>query len=118
MDVSEITIYDGSGLAPANKVTAHFITNVLTYMATKSTHVQVFRNSLPQAGLEGSVRNFLKDTSLSGKAWLKSGSMSGVRCYAGYIQKNGKWYSVVLLANNFSGSTWTINRCLEKLLLE
>lgn len=118
VDVSEITIYDGSGLAPANKVTAHFITDVLTYMATKSTHVQVFRNSLPQAGLEGSVRNFLKDTSLSGKAWLKSGSMSGVRCYAGYIQKNGKWYSVVLLANNFSGSTWTINRCLEKLLLE
>lgn len=117
VDISGITIYDGSGLAPANKVSAHFISDVLTYMVTKSTHAQAFRNSLPVAGQEGSVRNFLKDTSLSGKAWLKSGSMSGVRCYAGYIQKNGKWYSVVLLANNFKGSSWAMNRCLEEFLV-
>ena len=117
VDISGITIYDGSGLAPANKVSARFISDVLTYMVTKSTHAQAFRNSLPVAGQEGSVRNFLKDTSISGKAWLKSGSMSGVRCYAGYIQKNGKWYSVVLLANNFKGSSWAMNRCLEEFLV-
>ena len=73
--------------------------------------------SLPQAGVEGSVRNFLKDTALSGKAFLKSGSMSGVRCYAGYVKKQGKTYSIVLLTNNYSMNSWSISRRLEQVLL-
>ena len=118
LDVSALRMTDGSGLSPANKVTPRFMADLLDYMAVESKHAAAFRSTLPMAGQEGSVRNFLKDTSLMGKAWLKSGSMSGVRCYAGYIQKNGKWYSVVLFANNFSGSTWLMNHRFEKLLLE
>ena len=32
-------------------------------------------------------------------AYLKSGSMRGVRGYAGYVQRDEKWYSVVYIAN-------------------
>lgn len=85
LDVSSLRITDGSGLAPTNKVTARFLNDLLTYMV-KSKHAEAFMSSLPQAGVEGSVRNFLKESSLSGKAFLKSGSMSGVRCYAGYVK--------------------------------
>ena len=116
LDVSSLRITDGSGLAPTNKVTARFLNDLLTYMV-KSKHAEAFMSSLPQAGVEGSVRNFLKESSLSGKAFLKSGSMSGVRCYAGYVKNQGKTYSVVLLTNNYSMSSWTINRRLEQVLI-
>ena len=116
LDISSLRITDGSGLAPTNKVTARFLNDLLTYMV-KSKHAEAFMSSLPQAGVEGSVRNFLKESSLSGKAFLKSGSMSGVRCYAGYVKNQGKTYSVVLLTNNYSMSSWTINRRLEQGLI-
>lgn len=116
LDISSLRITDGSGLAPTNKVTARFLNDLLTYMV-KSKHAEAFMSSLPQAGVEGSVRNFLKESSLSGKAFLKSGSMSGVRCYAGYVKNQGKTYSVVLLTNNYSMSSWTINRRLEQVLI-
>lgn len=116
LDVSSLRITDGSGLASANKVTAHFLNDLLIYMA-KSKHANAFMASLPQAGVEGSVRNFLKDTALSGKAFLKSGSMSGVRCYAGYVKNQGKTYSIVLLTNNYSMNSWSISRRLEQVLL-
>lgn len=117
IDISVMNIYDGSGLAATDKVTAKSICSILNYMASKSKHSDAFINSLPAAGQEGSVSNFLKGTNLEGKAWLKSGSMSGVRCYAGYVRHNGKLYCVALLANGFDGNSRTINRILSDLLL-
>ena len=86
-------------------------------MMTQSKHKEAYLQSFPQAGIEGSVRNFLKGTSLAGQARLKSGSMSGVRCYAGYIQHEGKQYSVVLLINDYEGKNTNINRCITRFLL-
>lgn len=116
LDTDALQISDGSGLAPANKTTARFLTDLLAYMATQSRHTQVFRNSLPIAGQEGSVRYFLRDCNFDGNFWLKSGSMSGVRCYAGYAHIKEKWYTIVLLCNNFDGSAWLINHYYENIL--
>ena len=68
---------DGSGLAPADKVSAGFMGELLVYMATESAVSDAFIASLPQAGIEGSVRNFLKGSKLQGKAHLKSGGITG-----------------------------------------
>lgn len=118
IDVSGIWIHDGSGLAPANKLSADFVANILTYMKKHSQHNAAFYESLPEAGINGSVRNFLKGTVLQGKARLKSGSMSRVKGYAGYIQYNGKSYAIALFVNNYSCDGSTINQALKKLLLQ
>lgn len=117
IDMSPFVIYDGSGLALANKVTANALCSILGYMATQSKHKKAYLQSFPQAGLEGSVRNFLKGTSLAGHAWLKSGSMSKIRCYAGYIENQGKQYCVVLLINDYEGNIAAVNRSLSRFLL-
>ena len=90
LDVFPLRMNDGSGLAPADKVSAGFMGELLVYMATESAVSDAFIASLPQAGIEGSVRNFLKGSKLQGKAHLKSGGITGVRSYAGYITKDGK----------------------------
>lgn len=118
LDVFPLRMNDGSGLAPADKVSAGFITDMLVYMATESEAKEAFVASLPQAGIEGSVRNLLKGSRLQGKARLKSGGITGVRSYAGYITKDGKTYAVAVFSNNYSCSMGQMTKALEKLLLQ
>lgn len=118
LDVFSLRMNDGSGLAPADKVSAGFMGELLVYMATESAVSDAFIASLPQAGIEGSVRNFLKGSKLQGKAHLKSGGITGVRSYAGYITKDGKTYAVAVFSNNYSCSMSRMTGALEKLLLQ
>ncbi len=118
VDISGLRIYDGSGLSPMDKVTADFLCNVLVYMDRRSAASAAFSASLPRAGIEGSVRNFMKGSSLQGYARLKSGGLSGVRGYAGYIRKEGKTYAIVVFSNNYSCSMSEMSNRLGKLIVQ
>jgi len=72
---------------------------------------------LPQAGVDGTVRNMLRGSSLQGRTRLKSGSMSRVQCYGGYITKDGQQYAVAILVNNFSGRHNLLRGAVEELFL-
>jgi D-alanyl-D-alanine carboxypeptidase/D-alanyl-D-alanine-endopeptidase (penicillin-binding protein 4) len=117
LDTSTLWMFDGSGLAVSNNVTASFICNLLVYMATKSGQSDTFIASLPAAGVEGTVAGILKGSALQGKALLKSGGMSGVRTYAGFITKGGRQYAVALFTHNYSCTMQEITKEIEKLLL-
>jgi len=117
VDVSSLHLFDGSGLAVTNKITTAFLCDLLVYMHEKSTVSDVFVSSIPQAGIKGSVRNFLKGSYLQGSARLKSGGMSAVRSFAGYIEKDGNKYAVVVIVNNYSGKMRPMTNALERLLL-
>lgn len=117
LDVSSLCMYDGSGLALGDKLTTRFLAELFLYMARQSPKAPCFRRSLPLAGQEGSVVNFLKGSDLQGKARLKSGSMSRVKGYAGYIEKGGKSYVVVLFVNHYGMEGRRMNKAIENLLL-
>ena len=68
-------------------------------------------------GVAGSVRNFLKGSALRGKASLKSGSMSRVKGYAGYLETGGHSYAVALFVNNYACDGREMTRLIERLLL-
>ena len=55
---------------------------------------------------------------MQGRAFLKSGGITGVRCYAGYIRKEQKNYAVAVLSNNYSCSMRQMTKDLEKLLVQ
>ncbi|MDR0543182.1 MAG: D-alanyl-D-alanine carboxypeptidase/D-alanyl-D-alanine-endopeptidase [Dysgonamonadaceae bacterium] len=113
LDTSALFQYDGSGLSPADAVSADFLVQLLAYMNKQSNG---FYASLPIAGKEGTVASFLKGTALEGKARIKSGSMTAVQSFAGYIDKNGKRYAFALIINHFTGSRAELRKEIEKLL--
>ncbi len=117
IDTFPLRMYDGSGLAPADKVSARFLCDLLAYMAIRATDPAAWLRSFPQAGVEGSVRNFLKGTPLQGKARLKSGGMTGVRSYAGYLTQNGKQYAVAVFVNNYQGEPKLLLPAVESMLV-
>jgi D-alanyl-D-alanine carboxypeptidase/D-alanyl-D-alanine-endopeptidase (penicillin-binding protein 4) len=117
LDTTPLLMYDGSGLAPQNAVSARFLTDLLVYMHNRSNCSTAFFQSLPKAGQEGTLQNFLRGTRLNGKVMAKSGSIGGVQCYAGYLIDGNKRYAFAILVNKFNGTRTQVGTVIEQLLL-
>ncbi len=107
---------DGSGLSMKNAINADFFVHLLIYMKKRAEHQHSFLSSLPTAGVNGTVASFLKGTNLSGKAYVKSGSMERVQNYSGYIHHKNKWYAFCIMVNNYEGERSVVKKQVETLL--
>ncbi|WP_130891694.1 D-alanyl-D-alanine carboxypeptidase/D-alanyl-D-alanine-endopeptidase [Fusobacterium ulcerans] len=114
LDVDSLTMKDGSGLSRGDTLSAKLLTDILVYMDEKRE--LKFEELLPIAGQDGTVAKFLKETPLSGNARVKSGSMSGIQSYAGYLEKDGKRYVFALIVNHWNGDRTDLRNEMEKLL--
>jgi len=115
LDTNALFMYDGSGISPKDAISTGFLIDLLVYMNDQSGNSAAFYQSLPVAGRNGTVASFLKNTPLAGKARLKSGSMSNVQSYSGYIESRGKRYAVSLIINNFTGKRNELKKEIEQL---
>lgn len=113
-----VRILDGSGLTRKNFVSARFLGDILRAMA-KSPYGSDYLALFPKAGEEGTVKRLMAKTPLKGRLALKSGSMNGVRCYAGYfLDTKGKPVStVVIMVNDFVAPAAEVNKAIEKFLV-
>ena len=101
-DSLELFLYDGSGLARNNKISARYLARVLEKTAQNTSIAETFVQSLPLVGKGGSVASFMRDNKLPGELRLKSGSMSDVLAYAGYYTTPDNRYAIVVLVNNYT----------------
>jgi D-alanyl-D-alanine carboxypeptidase/D-alanyl-D-alanine-endopeptidase (penicillin-binding protein 4) len=110
-----LIMFDGSGISPQNAISAGFLIDLLVYMDKQSGNSAAFYQSLPVAGRSGTVASFLRNTALDGRARLKSGTITNVHAYSGYIESSGKRYAVSLIVNNFTGERSELRRDIERL---
>jgi D-alanyl-D-alanine carboxypeptidase/D-alanyl-D-alanine-endopeptidase (penicillin-binding protein 4) len=99
-------IVDGSGLSKVNRMSASQYVKLLA-LQTQKTHFQVYLKSLPIAGQTGTVKNLCKGQPGEGKVHAKSGSINGIKAYAGYVDApNGHQIAFAIIANDYklSGS--------------
>lgn len=115
-DMEGVWIVDGSGLSRQNRITARFMSDVLCKMAYNVDYVSFF----PLAGIEGTLASFLKGTELEGYIAMKTGSMNGVQCYAGYMLDDdfAPTHVVVIMINDFPGARASVRKSAEKMLLD
>ncbi|MDE5682875.1 MAG: D-alanyl-D-alanine carboxypeptidase [Muribaculaceae bacterium] len=111
-------INDGSGLTRANRLSAHFIGDVLEWMA-KSPQSDTYASFFPRAGKEGTLRGFLAKSTLKGQIALKTGSVSSVQAYAGYkLDSKGKpTHVIVIIVNGFFCPRRQVREGAENLLI-
>jgi D-alanyl-D-alanine carboxypeptidase/D-alanyl-D-alanine-endopeptidase (penicillin-binding protein 4) len=75
-----------------------------------------FMASLPVAGVDGTMRKRLRKGPLTGRVYLKTGSLRNVRAIAGYVlDRNGKRWAVVLMINH-KGIAWQAKLMQDALL--
>ena len=116
VDAGSYFMEDGSGLSPFNAVSPDLFTEVLLYMATKSLQKDAFMSSLAEAG-QGTLIYFDPKVFPGNTLKAKSGSMTRVRCYAGFLElQSGKRAVFCIMFNHFSGSQYKLINEIEKLL--
>lgn len=99
---ASISLEDGSGLSAKNGISANAFTDWLCH-APLLKSFPLWKKSIPQAGVEGTVKSIGTDLATNSKIYLKSGSLGKVRCYAGYLHhNNGKTYALAILINQHS----------------
>ncbi|HXU26119.1 MAG TPA: D-alanyl-D-alanine carboxypeptidase/D-alanyl-D-alanine-endopeptidase [Bacteroidia bacterium] len=118
-DANGLFINDGSGLSRSNAVTSENLTKILYMMYSDSLTKLPFANSLPIAGVSGSLRNMGKGTALENNLKAKSGYITRVRSYAGYMKtKSGKEICLSLIINNFNGTPSETKKKMEQIFLK
>ena len=95
-------IADGSGLSRLNLVSPRHFISLLNYMF-KSKFFIPFFNSLPIAGVDGTLGTRLKNTRAEGKVRAKTGYLTAVRSLCGYaFTGDNEPVAFSIIANNFN----------------
>ncbi|MGQ9454913.1 MAG: D-alanyl-D-alanine carboxypeptidase/D-alanyl-D-alanine endopeptidase [Armatimonadota bacterium] len=84
VDMSGVSIVDGSGLSRLNCLTARSLVDLLSFMY-RHKHFKVFLDSLPIAGVDGTLRNRMRGTRAQNNVRAKTGYVSRVSSVSGYL---------------------------------
>lgn len=96
-----VRIRDGSGLSRGNRLTSRAISTLLWRMAQHPLN-SYYQASMAIAGRRGTLRNRFRGTSLHGRFWGKTGTLSGVRSISGVLEtQHGPRY-VSMISNGGS----------------
>jgi len=116
VDNSKLTLADGCGVSRRDFVTAKSVANLLIAMHAKPDW-KVYYESLPIAGVDGTLRKRMKGTLAAGNVHAKTGSLGAVSCLSGYItSRTGVVYVFSILNNNFSCPTNDIRKMQDQVV--
>ncbi|APF18905.1 D-alanyl-D-alaninecarboxypeptidase/D-alanyl-D-al anine-endopeptidase [Caldithrix abyssi DSM 13497] len=108
---------DGSGLSRKNFVAPIATATLLRYMYYHPDF-QYYLNSLPAAGIDGTISDRMIGTRAQGKVHAKTGYVGHVRALSGYVNPEGKNPLLfVLMFNNYSVPTPKINLIQDKIAI-
>ena len=116
IESSGVSLVDGSGLSRDDKVTADFTCRFLAEVSHMPIYDD-FQHSLGKVGESGTVKNMLPNLPSNIQVRMKSGTMEGVKSYAGYITTaKGELLCFSVICNNYICSGNQMKQKLEKII--
>ena len=76
---------DGSGLSRNDYAAPDAFISLLSHMWKDPRHMEPYRSSMPNAGVDGTLSERLRSSVAAERVWAKTGSMSNVRSLSGYL---------------------------------
>lgn len=103
-------VRDGSGLSRSDLISPEALVSILDVMR-RSPNFQVFYESLPIAGVDGTIRTRMRDTPAQGNLRAKTGTLSMVRSLSGYVRTaDGRLLEFSMLCNNWTTPQAAVDR--------
>lgn len=100
LDISGVVVENGAGLSRIERISAHQLARLLQHAGSHPLSAE-FQASLPVLGVDGSVRNRLKDSPAASQAHLKTGTLESVKSVAGYVKSaSGREWVLVFIINH------------------
>jgi D-alanyl-D-alanine carboxypeptidase/D-alanyl-D-alanine-endopeptidase (penicillin-binding protein 4) len=99
VDDGDFFLYDGSGMSPDDRIAPRACTQLLAY-ASRQPWGAAWRDSLPVAGVDGTLAGRFKDSALKGRLWAKTGTSNEGNALSGYLTAaSGKTLAFSILVN-------------------
>lgn len=115
-DSAGFAVRDGSGLSRHDYVSPETIVRVLDAMR-RHPEFALFRDALPIAGVDGTIRTRMRGTPAAGNAHAKTGTLDKARNLSGYVTTaDGRLLLVSLMANNHVVSNREVERVQDAIL--
>jgi D-alanyl-D-alanine carboxypeptidase/D-alanyl-D-alanine-endopeptidase (penicillin-binding protein 4) len=109
---------DGSGLSRNNRAKPSTFVTLLKGMYTNDES-QLFYNSLPIAGVNGTLRNRFRDTPVQGRVHAKTGTLQGVRALSGYLENaNYGMIAFSIVVNQSEQSGQVLTQAIDQIVLQ
>lgn len=109
----DLMLNDGSGLSRGDLVTADATVQLLSFMS-KHKYAQVFRNALPIAGIDGTLKNRLKGTPAANNLRAKTGTLTSGASLSGYVTTAaGENLVFSILINNYPENIDPRSICID-----
>lgn len=104
---SNYRIVDGSGVSHYNLVSVELIMKLLRFMYKQPKDIfELFLESLPISGVDGTLKNRMKQDVTYSRVYAKTGTLSGVSCLSGYMyNKKNELIAFSIFIQNFVGSS-------------
>jgi D-alanyl-D-alanine carboxypeptidase/D-alanyl-D-alanine-endopeptidase (penicillin-binding protein 4) len=103
IDTRPLSLRDGSGLARQDLVSPRSTSRLLEFMTTHP-HFAIYRDSLPIAGVDGTLERRMRGTPAERNVRAKTGTLSYVNALSGYATtRRGQILIFSLMANNYTG---------------
>jgi D-alanyl-D-alanine carboxypeptidase/D-alanyl-D-alanine-endopeptidase (penicillin-binding protein 4) len=117
-DSSQFSLRDGSGLSHVNVVSPLTFARLLLWLRSRP-NFSWFEHALPVAGRTGTVRDRMVGTALEGKVRGKTGSISRVNTFSGYVtMPDGKIRIFSIQTNNHDLAGSAMIARIDSLVLE
>ncbi len=114
LDPTEVRLVDGSGLSRLNMVTPRAIVQLLQ-VARSQLWFDAFRNSLPVAGKDGTLRSRFRNTAAEGRVFAKTGFVGSVVALSGYLQRSdGTELVFSVLVNHYTAPTAQVQAAVDR----
>ena len=116
IDASGITLKDASGLSVFDAVPACLFTDLLVNIGQQKENA--FIRSLPVAGIDGGLAGYCSAWPLlKNNLKAKTGSMSGVRCLAGFlVDSTGEQLAFTVMVNHYKCTTSQLQKAIGRFL--
>jgi D-alanyl-D-alanine carboxypeptidase/D-alanyl-D-alanine-endopeptidase (penicillin-binding protein 4) len=99
VDDNEFFFYDGSGMSMDDRIAPRAYTKLLVYAARQSWGT-AWRDTLPIAGVDGTLSGRFKNSPLKGHMWAKTGTTNETNSLAGYLTTaRGKTLAFSIMVN-------------------
>ncbi|SFV65092.1 D-alanyl-D-alanine carboxypeptidase [hydrothermal vent metagenome] len=99
LGIGVLKLDNGSGLSRVAKLNAKLLVSV--YDNAYDRYGKRWMNTLSIAGVDGTIKRRFRGTAVQNRAWMKTGTLRGVKNIAGYVKNiTGKYYTVIILINS------------------
>jgi D-alanyl-D-alanine carboxypeptidase/D-alanyl-D-alanine-endopeptidase (penicillin-binding protein 4) len=109
-------IDNGSGLSRKTRLNPETVMGLLKKIDSDKKFLEI-KSMLPVSGVDGTLKNIYQSSLLKGQMRLKTGTLNGVKCLAGFItSSSGKGYRFVFMHNNFDEYEYDLRSFTTELL--